>query len=131
MEESVEYRQRPCVDCPWRTDADLDKFSDQDFAKLVRTNGVPGGEAPPGTNTMACHQDQPGTAHAMRLCAGWFAVVGPDHIGVRMMVALGKLPALTPGPDWPPLYSSLEEMLDALRTDADAGSGQRAEVRPG
>lgn len=117
----MNYRQRPCVDCPWRTDADLSKFTDHDFAKLVRTNGTPGDEAPPGTTMMACHQDQPGTAHAMRLCAGWFAVVGPDHVGVRMMVARGKLPPLRPGPDWPTLYASLKELLNARQTGADAG----------
>lgn len=41
---------------------------------------------------MACHRDQPGTAHPMRLCAGWLAVVGRDHLGVRLKILAGSCP---------------------------------------
>ncbi|MGK5557969.1 hypothetical protein ACSNOI_40825 [Actinomadura kijaniata] len=40
---------------------------------------------------MACHKDQADTAHPLRLCAGWLAVVGPDHIGVRIAMLTGRL----------------------------------------
>jgi hypothetical protein len=107
------YRMRPCTGCPWRADVDLAEFSDADFAKLRRANGMPGAEASRDAPAMSCHQDQPGTAHAMRLCAGWLAVVGRDHLSVRMAVLAGRLPesAVVPGGDWPRLYESLEAMI--------------------
>lgn len=61
---------------------------------------------------MACHLDQPDTAHPIRLCAGYLAVVGRDHLGVRLKVMAGHLPetVLDPGEGWPALYESLEVM---------------------
>ena len=45
-------------------------------------------------------------------CAGWLAVEGVDHLGVRLAVITGALPgeALHPGPGWPALFDSFEEM---------------------
>ncbi|MGW5688825.1 DUF6283 family protein [Nonomuraea sp. NPDC003754] len=89
---------------------------------------------------MACHKDQPDTAHPFRLCAGWLAVVGPEHIGVRMSLLHGRLPGGAVDPDrchWPPLHASLPELL--ARRDAqlaasparrDTGGGTRAAERP-
>ncbi len=113
-----QYRTRPCASgraktgCPWRTDTDLGDFTDADFAKLARTNATPGDEAPLGTPVMSCHQDQPDTPHPMRLCAGWLAVAGRDHLGIRMRILAGLLPpsVVEPGPGWPALYDSLGAM---------------------
>ncbi|MGH3737608.1 MAG: DUF6283 family protein [Micromonosporaceae bacterium] len=114
MHDQVDHRRHPCAECPWRTDVDLSNFSDADFAKLAANNGLPGHEATVDTPMMACHRDHAGTAHPRRLCAGWLAVVGRDHLSVRLKVLAGKLPddVLDAGPDWPRLYSDLDEMLD-------------------
>nr|WP_225954516.1 DUF6283 family protein [Kibdelosporangium phytohabitans] len=110
---SASYRARPCAQCPWRTDADLSLFSDDDMVKLERADGSPGGEAAPSAPAMSCHLDQPGTAHAMRLCAGWLAVVGPHHLGIRMAVIAGRLPeqALSVGQDWAELFANLDQLV--------------------
>jgi hypothetical protein len=131
-DESREYRTRPCARCPWRTDTDLTDFTDQDMAMLRRANGRPGAEAALHAPTVACHLDQPGTAHAWRLCAGWLAVVGHEHLGIRVAEIFGGLPdtALIPGEDWPALYESLEE-LETARTAqiTEAEEGPRAGAR--
>ncbi|MGK5558203.1 DUF6283 family protein [Actinomadura kijaniata] len=127
----LEFRRRPCDGdrvCPWRRDADLTVFTDGDMARLTRAQG--GVPDPSGSTEvdaqrlttapqMACHKDQADTAHPLRLCAGWLAVVGPDHIGVRIAMLTGRLPveAVYP-PDrdqWPALHTSLTELL-ASRT---------------
>ena len=43
----------------------------------------------------------------MRLCAGWLAVVGWHHLGIRMKLIAGRLPeqALVAEPDWPALHT--------------------------
>ncbi|MBR7830614.1 hypothetical protein KDK95_30210 [Actinospica sp. MGRD01-02] len=108
----LDYRRRPCTECPWRRDADLGKFTDSDFAKLEATNGIPGTEAPPSAAAMSCHLDQPDTAHPLRLCAGWLAVIGYHHLAIRLHVIANRLPpaALTADADWPALYDDLAEM---------------------
>lgn len=90
----------------------MGKFTDNDFAKLESTNGSPGAEAPPSTASMSCHLDQPNTAHPLRLCAGWLAVVGYHHLSIRLHVIANRLPpeALIPDEDWPALYDDLAEM---------------------
>jgi hypothetical protein len=85
----LEHRGKPCVKCPWQADANLTDFSDADFDKLQAANGCRGAEAPVTAPMMACHLDQPDTAHPMRLCAGYLAVVGRDHLGVRLKVMAG------------------------------------------
>lgn len=77
-----EYRTRPCGGervCPWRADADLTAFSVEDMLRLQRAQqGVmrrtDSTEADVArlnrAPRMACHKDQPDTAHPMRLCAG-------------------------------------------------------------
>ena len=59
-----------------------------------------------------CHKSPEGREYA---CAGWLAVAGADHLGVRLAVAMRTLPgeALSPGADWPELYGSYEEMRAA------------------
>lgn len=77
----------------------------------------------------ACHKDQPDTAHPMRLCAGWLAVVGPDHIGVRLSLIDGRLPAEAIDPDtrdWPALHASLAELMARRQQQLAARDAHRA-----
>lgn len=106
LDQPREHRSRPCARCPWRRDVDLSAFTAADMAKLEGADGTPGAEASWNAPTMACHRDQPGTAHAMRLCAGWLAVVGHHHLAIRMAVMAGGLPphTTTADPGWPKLY---------------------------
>lgn len=82
-------QKRPCAECPFRrhyvVQAQLD--------------------AP----MFACHKSPDGGEFA---CAGWLAVEGVNHIGVRVAVAMGRVPAeaLRPGEEWPALFDSYEDM---------------------
>lgn len=116
VDEPLEHRTHPCRRCPWRLDADLTDFTDADMAMLRRADGRPGDEASSTAPHVACHRDQPGTGRAWRLCAGWLAVVGYNHLGIRAAAIFGGLPhtALTPGEGWPELYASLSD-LEAAR----------------
>lgn len=62
--------------------------------------------------------------HALRLCAGWLAVVGRDHLGVRFAVLTGRLPeeVLEPGRRWPQLYKSFTDMLNNWPDDPPAAT---------
>ncbi|MEV1082578.1 DUF6283 family protein [Streptomyces sp. NPDC050211] len=121
-----EYRERSCARCPWRTDADLTAFSEQDMDMLRRANGGPGAETPLDAPVVGCHLDQPDTAHPFRWCAGWLATVGENHLAIRLAIAFEALPghAVTPRANWPRLYASLEALLEArtgqLRQHASA-----------
>ncbi len=87
-----EYRERSCARCPWRTDADLTAFSEQDMDMLRRANGGPGAETPLDAPVAGCHLDQPDTAHPFRWCAGWLATVGENHLAIRLAIAFEALP---------------------------------------
>jgi hypothetical protein len=52
-------------------------------------------------------------------CAGWLAAIGYESLTVRLLLAQGEIPvsAMEPGPDWPELYASYEEMADAQGHD--------------
>ncbi|SIH35862.1 Uncharacterised protein [Mycobacteroides abscessus subsp. abscessus] len=64
----------------------------------------------------ACHKSAEGQEQA---CAGWLAVSGVYHLGVRVAVASGRLDAgvLAAGPDWPELFSNYD---DVMQSQADA-----------
>ncbi|MFM9462804.1 DUF6283 family protein [Streptomyces scabiei] len=117
LEPGVErdHRKLPCTKCPWLTSTDLTEFSDKDMDMLRRANGRPGVEAPVNAPIVACHRDQPGTAHAMRWCAGFLAVVGEQHLGVRLALAFEALPpqAVSPRASWPELYPDLDTLVAA------------------
>ncbi|PBA68864.1 DUF6283 family protein [Mycobacterium avium] len=102
---------RPCANCPWRRDSPAGEFHAERYEVLRATAGVPGREAALGAPIFACHKSEPGRDRA---CAGWLAVAGIDHLGIRVAVALGRLPASTlrPAEDWPDLFDSYEEMAD-------------------
>lgn len=57
-------------------------------------------------------QGAPGTNDDLA-CAGWLARFGADHLGVRLAVANGRLPAtaLAPGENWPPLHHTWRDVV--------------------
>lgn len=63
----------------------------------------------------ACHQSKPGEEFP---CAGWLAVHGRAHPGVRWNLIQGHYEpsVLDRGADWPELHASYQEMMDKLRT---------------
>ncbi|MEU8319667.1 DUF6283 family protein [Nonomuraea sp. NPDC048881] len=99
---TLEFRSRPCGGervCPWRRDADLTAYSDEDIRKLIQAgegdtrggaHSLDEAELMFGGRRMACHLDQPDAAHPLRLCAGWLAVVGPPHVRARLSVLLER-----------------------------------------
>lgn len=76
------------------------------------------GEAHPGLYAplFACHKSAEGREIA---CAGWLAVEGRNHVGVRLLVAVGRIAAwqLSPVAGWPELFGSFEEMAAANGVD--------------
>lgn len=102
---------RPCANCPWRRDSPAHEFPIERYAALRATSGHPGLEAGLGAPAFACHKSHPGRDRA---CAGWLAVAGIDHLGVRLAVAIGRLQptVLQPGEDWPELFASFDEMAE-------------------
>jgi hypothetical protein len=114
------HRHFPCAECPWRTDVAPGQFSAQRYADLRNTAGEPGREADLNAPWFACHKSPEQTPEA---CAGWLAACGVDHLGVRLAVALGHLPAETlhPGSNWPQLYDSYAVMARAQAS----GTGDR------
>lgn len=95
--------------CPFRLDAEPGEFTADRFEKLADTAGGPGAEVPIGGQWFACHKTAEGREIA---CAGWLAVCGRDHIGVRMAVSAGTIAAeaLRPAPDGPALFDSYDDM---------------------
>jgi hypothetical protein len=106
---SIRYATKPCAECPFRLDAPPGQFEACRFDALRNTAGGPGQEAPIGSPMFACHKTAEGKEIA---CAGWLAICGIDHLGVRYAVASGALPAeaLQPGEGWPELFGSYEQM---------------------
>lgn len=92
----LQHCVRPCWNCPWRRDSVAGEFPAERYKALRATAGSPGAEAGFGAPMFACHKSEPGRDRA---CAGWLARSGTDHLGVRLAVALGRLPAsaLQPG----------------------------------
>lgn len=106
------YAARPCGECPWRVDAIPGKFPPERYDQLRATAGGPGAEVGFDAPIFACHMSHEGKDRA---CAGWLAVVGFEHLGVRFALIQGRLPgdALEPKPGWPELYSSYEDLAEA------------------
>lgn len=105
----LRHQKRPCDQCPWRVDAEPGRFSPDRYASLADTCGTHGREAELEAPLFACHKTAEGKETA---CAGWLAVAGRDHLGVRLAVAMRRLDpsTLEPQKDWPVLYGSFEEM---------------------
>lgn len=115
---------KPCSSCPWRTDrdaADIPNFSMELAEGLARCCPDERGMGPDFDASMfACHQSRDGNEIA---CAGWLAVVGHRHPGVRLAVAMGRLDATTlrPRAGWPVLHASFQEVLKKLRKTHSSG----------
>lgn len=105
-------QKRPCAECPWRRDTPPGQFTQARFRALAVTSGTPGAEAGPFAPMFGCHKAVAGRGAA---CAGWLAAVGQDHLGVRIAVSHGLIPAtaLAPKPSWPPLFESYAAMAAA------------------
>lgn len=110
------HARRPCGECPWRLDAQPGKFPAERYAALRATSRRPdahgGTDAPLGSPFFACHMSGEGKDQA---CAGWLAVEGWGHIGVRLAVLRGAIDeaALAPGEGWPALHSSYADLAAA------------------
>lgn len=106
------HASRPCAECPFRLDVPVGKFTPQRYEALRDTVGMAGAEARFNAPVFACHISVEGKDRA---CAGWLATVGIEHLGIRLMVATGRLPAdtLTPKPGWPDLYPDYDSMAEA------------------
>jgi hypothetical protein len=106
------HRARPCGDCPWRRDAPCGHFPAERFEALEVTHGAPGAEAGLDAPMFACHASAEDSPAA---CAGWLAVEGHNHLGVRLAVIRGALSpdALEAGEGWPVLYGDYAEMAAA------------------
>lgn len=106
---------RPCGECPWRRDQPAGRFPPERYEELRGTSATPAGSAPLGAPMFACHKTAEGREIA---CAGWLAVEGHGHVGVRLAVATGRLDpvALTPAPGWPGLYDTYDELAVANGT---------------
>lgn len=107
--EELPHCIRPCANCPWRKDSPAGEFPAARYTALRATAGSPGREAGFDAPIFACHKSEPGRDRA---CAGWLAVAGVEHLGIRLAVTLGRLPAtaLQPAADWPDLFSSYDDM---------------------
>ena len=95
--------------CPFRVDAEPGEFPAERYEQLADTAGGPGAEVPVGGPMFACHHTADGAPVA---CAGWLAVCGGDHLGVRMAMAEGRLSpeALRRPPGGPILFDSYDDM---------------------
>ena len=110
---ALPHRRYPCAECPRRRDAEPGQFPACRYDELRATAGKPGAEASPGAPMFACHKTAEGREQA---CAGWLAVTGYEHFGIRLAVLRGELPGsvLSPGEGWPDLYDDYDEMTAAM-----------------
>lgn len=118
MAEPLPRRIFPCGECPVRADNTCNprsKFPAERWQSLRDTvDDGTGGTAPLGAPLFGCHKGEPGT-DADLACAGWLAAFGDRSMTVRLAIAQGRLnpDALRPGPNWPPLHTSWDEMATA------------------
>jgi len=107
--KGLPHAQRPCTECPWRRDQPPGRFSPERYETLRDTAGTPGREVGFQAPVFACHKSTEG--HDL-VCAGWLAVVGCEHLGIRLAVAMGRLDpeTLSIREGWPELYASYDEL---------------------
>lgn len=115
--------------CPFRLDAEPGEFTADRYEKLADTAGMPGAEVPVDGPIFACHHTADGAPVA---CAGWLAVCGLDHLGVRMAISESRLPPrAVRRPDGVDLFDTYDDMATQqangmYRPAAAAESRQRA-----
>lgn len=109
----VPHRRFPCAECPFRRDTAPGQFPACRYEALRATAGRPGAEVPVGAPMFACHKSPEGREEA---CAGWLAVCGIEHLGVRLAVLSGRLEPehLSAADGWPELYDSYDQMAAAM-----------------
>jgi len=109
---TLPHRRYPCAECPFRRDTKPGQFPACRYEGLQETSGEPGAEAGMGAPMFACHKSPEGREEA---CAGWLAVCGYGHLGVRMAVLTSRLEPgdLRPRDGWPELFASYAEMAAA------------------
>lgn len=116
--DQIPRRSFPCRECPWQVTAEPGKFPTERYEKLRTTCRPNAAGIPPlpGTPMFGCHLGNPGTGEDLA-CAGWLAVEGFEHIGVRLALRDGLIPAsaMQPGDNWPELYPSYEALIEANR----------------
>jgi hypothetical protein len=98
------------VNCPWKKETPPGEFPASRYEELRTTSEQVRGQEPGFSAPLfACHKTAEGRDQAR---AGWLAAVGHRHLGMRLAVAQGRLPAeaLHPGPGWPELFGSYQEM---------------------
>jgi Family of unknown function (DUF6283) len=119
MADRLPRRRYPCAECPFRRDTEPGQFPACRYEALRATAGAPGAEVPPGAPVFACHMSTEGRDQA---CAGWLAVCGIEHIGMRIAVLAGRLEPedLRPGDGWPELFGSYDEMAAVQGRDTSA-----------
>jgi hypothetical protein len=122
------YRSFPCGPCPIRADNRDNpeaKFPAERWKALGRTVRDPdtGNQPMPGDPIFGCHKGDPATNDDLG-CAGWLVQFGPDHIGVRLAVATGRLPesALELGEHWPLLHETWDDVVRAQTSPTMAAS---------
>jgi hypothetical protein len=116
----IPHMPRPCdADdntgaCPWRLDAEPGEFTAARFEQLAATVGTPEHDAPVTAHLFACHSTgKGGTVRSADVaCAGALRVAGGQHVGVRLMIATGQLPASVIGrrDDEPELFEDYDTM---------------------
>lgn len=115
---TVKCQPHPCQECPWQTKARLGKFPPEAFQHTADTAVQPNlsewnGQGPV-QKLFACHMSD-NHGRETKVCAGFLAVDGHNNFEVRLRVSRGQIPAeaLSPGPDWPELYTSHDDMARA------------------
>ncbi|GAA1978314.1 DUF6283 family protein [Kitasatospora viridis] len=108
------HRRYPCNECPWKRETEPGQFTAERYELLRNTSEqieVTSMEDIVSQPMFACHKSPEGDEEA---CAGWLAVEGHQHIGIRLAVATGRIPAqaLRPGEGWPELFDTFEEMAE-------------------
>jgi hypothetical protein len=103
---SLPYLRIPCEECPWLVDAVPGRFPEERWLAMRATCDTGSGSAPPDAPLFACHKTRQGAEY---VCAGWLAREGSGHVGIRIAVLRGRLPAeaLSPSEGWPPLHPDL------------------------
>lgn len=118
--EGMPHRERPCVRCPVVTTTSPGEFPVSRYEEMRRTSEAPTDPeeilvALLGHQSLfACHKSSETNTVA---CAGWLASPLSDgNLTVREAVRTGDLPAcaLRPGPDWPPLFQTYDDMITTM-----------------
>jgi hypothetical protein len=101
---SLSAIKRPCDECPWRKDAEPERFTRDRWDSLARSSARPDGSSAEYFDPLfACHKTDEGKE---RVCAGWLAMEGINHPRIRLGLVVGEISScsLEPKPGWPDLH---------------------------